>query len=185
MILITGTGRSGTSFLMNLLTELGLNTGFTKPKQVWMDRGNSGMEKHIKPNPGTWGDLPYILKDPKMCDQIGALYDMGLQIDHVIVPMRKLEEVAASRDKRGVLWFEDRPSQKLREEEGWEKFFLRMLGRLFYDLSMCEIPYTTLIYPRLTGDAEYCYNKLYFLFPDLEFGEFEEKFIKISAMTAP
>ncbi|MCA9750220.1 MAG: hypothetical protein KC414_14015, partial [Romboutsia sp.] len=45
-IIITGTGRSGTTFLMILLTFLGLDTGFTKNNfnKYISPKCNSGME---------------------------------------------------------------------------------------------------------------------------------------------
>jgi len=46
-VLITGTGRAGTSLLVQILTELGLDTGFKKG--VKLDaKSNAGLERSIK-----------------------------------------------------------------------------------------------------------------------------------------
>jgi hypothetical protein len=48
-ILITGTGRSGTTFLIILLTHLGMDTGFdiNNLDEFIFDNCNAGMERHI------------------------------------------------------------------------------------------------------------------------------------------
>ena len=46
-ILISGTGRAGTTFLVQLLTELGLDTGYSDPERVAMtysEQARAGLE---------------------------------------------------------------------------------------------------------------------------------------------
>ena len=63
-IVITGTGRAGTTFLMHLLTELGLETGFspeTLSQNISQD-SNSGLEW---PNEDFLsGKAPRVFKSP-------------------------------------------------------------------------------------------------------------------------
>lgn len=51
-ILITGTGRSGTTFLIKLFSFLNFNTGYNKNnyKQYISNNCNSGMERNYKEN---------------------------------------------------------------------------------------------------------------------------------------
>ena len=58
-MLITGTGRSGTTFLVELLANLGLDTGY-KPEELKDHKkkvGRAGLEKDIRAD-----DSPYIVK---------------------------------------------------------------------------------------------------------------------------
>ncbi len=60
-LVITGTGRSGTTFLVELLTYLGLDTGFD-PVSVrsGIDPvAHAGLERDIRSD-----DAPYVVKSP-------------------------------------------------------------------------------------------------------------------------
>ncbi len=60
-ILITGTGRAGTTFMVELLTHLGLDTGFNADTVTGLkdEMGRAGLEKDIRNN-----DCPFIVKSP-------------------------------------------------------------------------------------------------------------------------
>ncbi len=94
-IVISGTGRCGTSFLVELLTHLGLDTGFPLEK---IERRKSkvaraGLEKDIR-KPGA----PYIVKSPWFCDYVEeVLARDDIVIEHVFIPMRNLHAAAESR----------------------------------------------------------------------------------------
>ncbi len=79
-IIISGTGRAGTTFLVQLLTELGLNTGFPNSQAQIDPNCNAGMEVDIRdPN------APYIVKSPWLCDYLDeVLGNRGIVIDHPV-----------------------------------------------------------------------------------------------------
>ena len=60
-VIITGTGRAGTTFLVRLLTELGLDTGYTRRNwsRDYFTHCDAGLE-HDLAGP----DAPYIVKNP-------------------------------------------------------------------------------------------------------------------------
>ena len=96
-LLISGTGRSGTSFLVRYLTGLGLDTTLARQGAgaAWDEHANAGLEELPVADAANW---PYVVKTPwlhQLVDQL--LADGGVVIDAVIMPMRPLMEVAASR----------------------------------------------------------------------------------------
>ncbi len=91
-ILITGTGRSGTSFLVHLLSALGMDTGYTEEEcaEICNNACQAGAENTI--------EKPYkILKNPEFMVDIEEIVN-SYDIDHVIIPVRKLDDVGSSRE---------------------------------------------------------------------------------------
>lgn len=161
-IIISGTGRAGTTFLIQLLTVLGLDTGFSDITSEVMKNSNAGMEKDIRA-----ADAPYIIKSPWLCDYLGEVKDVI--IDHAIVPIRDLYSAAESRRdvaKRtdralyanvpGGLWHTEKPEEQ-------EKVLAVQLHKLLSVIAERDIPLTLLSFPRLVEDAAYLYEKLRFL----------------------
>ena len=92
-VIISGTGRAGTSFLMQLLTRLGLPTGFEGDDTLPHPEARAGLEFDIR-NPGA----PYIAKSHFFCDFAPEVIDRDdIVIDYVFIPMRNLEAAAQSR----------------------------------------------------------------------------------------
>jgi hypothetical protein len=94
-IVITGTGRAGTTFLVELLTHLGLDTGFTpdtlSDRKVGVAR--AGLEHDIRQ-----AGCPYVAKSPWFCDYAEeALSRDDLVVERIFVPMRDLFAAAESR----------------------------------------------------------------------------------------
>lgn len=83
-VVITGTGRCGTTFLVELLTNLGLDTGFSlaHTSQLKDEVAHAGLEKNIDDQ-----DCPYIIKNPGFCDQAkDVLQRKDIIIDHIYTP---------------------------------------------------------------------------------------------------
>jgi hypothetical protein len=138
-IIISGTGRAGTTFLIQLLTVLGLDTGFSDITSEVMKNSNAGMEKDIRA-----ADAPYIIKSPWLCDYLGEVKDVI--IDHAIVPIRDLYSAAESRRdvaKRtdralyanvpGGLWHTEKPEEQ-------EKVLAVQLHKLLSVIAERDIP---------------------------------------------
>lgn len=88
-ILISGTGRAGTTLLVKYFTVLGFDTGF--PSDATTLGTNTGLELVEEPR-------PYIIKSPLYATSIGSLLDRGaLAIKCCIVPVRRLSDAAESR----------------------------------------------------------------------------------------
>jgi len=163
--IISGTGRAGTTFLVKLLTNLGLDTGYSLwDLHVWANC-NAGLERDLRAE-----DAPYIVKSPWICDTIDEVAaDPRIVIDYAIIPMRTLEAAAESRryvertsDRDqfegpgglpGGLWHTDDPARQ-------EGVLARQFHKLMVGLAKTEARIILLHYPRLTHDPVYLAEKL-------------------------
>jgi hypothetical protein len=178
-LLITGTGRAGTTFLVQLFTELGLDTGYAPgtASRDYFDHCSAGLEQAI----GTEAS-PYIVKNPAFCDTLPTLIATErFKIDHVLVPVRQLDEAAKSRIRvggrdglvpGGLLGTADPAAQK--------GVLAERFHGLMHALAAHDIPHTLLCFPRLALDADYAWVKLRFLMPTVERPAFAEVFRRLS-----
>lgn len=184
--LITGTGRAGTTFIMILLTKLGLDTGFTNEnfRDGIFENCNAGLEKVVYEK-----DAPYLLKNPSFCDAIGKIIkDPNIKIDHVFIPIRKMEQAAKSR-----IAVTQKANAELNESENnirqipggiWgttdekdQLFTLySKLGNLLLVLSLSQIPVRFIHYPALSKRPRYLYRKLKPILKDISFPDFKKVF---------
>jgi len=168
-VIISGTGRSGTTMLVQLLTKLGLDTGFNSVQDSVYENCNAGMEYWLEdPN------APYIVKNPWLCDYLEGLLETGeFTIDHAFVPVRNLTSAAQSRisvNKKsgrsvgdyllqrhkpvpGGLWHTSKPSQQ-------EGVLAKQLYKLMYVITLYDIPHTFMHFPRIASDSDYLFTKL-------------------------
>jgi hypothetical protein len=162
-LIISGTGRAGTTFLVQLMTELGMETGFADSMSNVFSNCHAGMEHDLRDK-----DAPYIVKSPFICDYLEEVVQSGqVVIDRAIVPVRDLYSAAQSRRdvvKRsdpnalpdhiaGGLWDTRNPEQQ-------EAVLMQKLYKLIYVISRHEIPLTLLEFPRLVNEPEYLYRNL-------------------------
>jgi hypothetical protein len=94
-ILIGGTGRAGTTVLVQYFTQLGFDTGYTVEEA--MERVNpisrGGLEHSLKR-----GGLAYVSKSPWYAANLGTWLDAGeLEVRWMIIPIRELFAAAESR----------------------------------------------------------------------------------------
>ena len=152
-ILITGTGRCGTTFLIKLFTFLGFNTGFTKKnyKQFIFSNCNSGMEK-------SYTDPFYILKNPTFITDIKKIMnDTSVKIKTVIIPIRDLKASAISRvnhDKsEGGLW-------EATDEQSQINFYKTILSNYVNVRNELNINTIFIDFKDMTNNKRYLFNKL-------------------------
>ncbi len=116
-IVITGTGRAGTTLLVAMLTDLGMDTGYRPGIEA---KRSGGLEGDIE-RP----DAPRVVKAPTLSLGLREVLDRGnVRVEHVIIPVRDLDIAAASRVRvagygrnpatRGGLWATRRPSRRAR-----------------------------------------------------------------------
>jgi hypothetical protein len=162
--IISGTGRAGTTFLVKLLTKLGLDTGYDQDQMETWSNCNAGLEWDIRDE-----TAPYIVKSPWICDHIEEVVaSRTIAIDFAIIPMRVLEAAAESRRRveretkelpadcltpPGGLWHTTDPTQQ-------ESVLAHQFHKLFVGLAKTEASIILLHYPRLTRDPLYLFNKL-------------------------
>jgi hypothetical protein len=169
-IIIGGTGRSGTSFLIQLFSHLGMGTGY--PNNVNLEhKSDAGLEgKKLNDNARIIKNFQYTVEIDKTLN--------NHQIDHFIVPVRKLEDTAKSRQ---------RVSEELKINQGgyWGANNLgeqiNYNSKVFYNLIESLVrhntPFTMLPFPYFIYDESIIYDKLKWLFE--EYNVSEEKYLEV------
>jgi tetratricopeptide (TPR) repeat protein len=182
-ILITGTGRAGTTALIQLLTELDLDTGFKieNYKNQVFTNCNAGLEHNI-----CRSNAPYIVKSPETIDDIDQILGRpDILVEHVIIPIREIGAASKSRIRvqeaaNLVKYIIPGGLTGTLDKDQQEEILLKRFFKLIYNLEKYQISYTTLLFPRLTLCSDYLYNKLFFLFKDrIDFITFSKKFKQV------
>lgn len=170
-IVITGTGRAGTTLLVQVLDDLGLDTGLAEGKlSPYGPSVRAGLESRLD-DP----DAPTVVKDMTLGFRLRELLDGGeVQIRHVIIPDRRLDVAAASRIRaagygrlpfrRGALTGTLRATEQRRILETMRAEILTVLDEF-------GIPYTVLEFPRFATDAAYTHASLAAVLPDASVAE--------------
>jgi hypothetical protein len=194
-IVITGTGRTGTTFLVELLTHLGLDTGFNADDIVVNKHkdARAGLEYDIRKEP-----CPFIVKNPWFCDYASEVIAReDIVINHIFIPIRDLHAAAESRrhvTQTGIsnLPLAKRLKHMIRpkgipgglwhtqssEPEKQETILLQHLYKLLLAVSSTTIPVTFMHYPRIVKDSSYLFKKLAPILPHVSFESFAETFHK-------
>ena len=183
-LMIAGTGRSGTSFLVRFLAAMGLGTHLEKSgEEQWSDEANAGLEDI--PLTAAFDDLPYVIKTPFLSEIIDSvLRDSAIILDAVIIPVRDLTEAAASRtvlELQAIHRFQPWMLNLEHTVETWgttpggvvyslnpvDQGRLLAVGfhRLIERLTRADVPMLFLDFPRLATDSGYLFGKLRALLP--------------------
>lgn len=186
-LIIAGTGRAGTTFLVRYLTAAGLDTHLSRRGEAaWLDEeAQAGLEDF--PFGPDSGELPYVIKNPMLFEFIDqVLADESIAVDGVIIPMRDLNEATDSRiilERRSM--YEHLPWLGYMEK-AWESAGnvpgglihslnaldeARLLATGFHllveRLVRANVPFVFLDFPRIVNDADYLYDQLATLVPNL------------------
>lgn len=174
-ILITGVGRSGTSFLVQLLTELGFDTGFKDAEDRWFSVNRAGMELDLgsfadgkgKPKEiaKRVGEAPEIIKAPFLSWFFPHMFEYGLEVELVIIPMRRYEDIKKSARK----------TQSFNLTAGKQG---KLLHRTIWACVAYDIPILFLHFERMIDAPGYLYAKLSRYF-EINRTEFDKVFIKV------
>ncbi|MBV8950763.1 MAG: glycosyltransferase family 2 protein [Actinobacteria bacterium] len=167
-VLVAGAGRAGTVLLLQVLTDLGLDTGFERSVPVAQQ---AGLRQVAPESP----KAPRIVADPTLPSRLGTLLDVrSFDVEHVIVPIRQLDVAAASRLRAGAyglaLTRVDSPLRPSRAT-GQRAALGTSLYDLMYTIARFDLPHTFLLFPRFARDWEYLFKRLGFLDPRISPGE--------------
>lgn len=188
-VIITGTGRAGTTFLVQLLTALGLETGFKDIHEGVYDNCNAGMERDLIDS-----SAPYIVKNPSLCDNLAQILQTDeYAIDHAFIPVRNLDAATQSRiqvfnqnkPNGGYLRlllkgskYKPIPGGLIDTDNPDEQrcILAQKLYNLIYTLTIHDIPHTFLHFPRIIKDDQYLYKKLAPIMGGIDYSRFHNTF---------
>lgn len=175
-LIIAGSGRAGTTFLVQVLTACGLETELSRnPRTGYDPEAQAGLES----DPLSVPDCPYVIKSPwayQFVDQF--LADPGVRLDGAILPVRDLREAVTSRIALELGSLYARPGTASLEAP-WREFGTvpggvtyslepldqaRILGHAFHTLVERlldhDVPLCLIKFPRFAQDPDYLYDKL-------------------------
>lgn len=188
-IIITGPGRSGTTFVIRLLAELGFDTGFDPEDPPYREEWRAGCEwrANVDYTTLTTDELqevidaaPRIVKSPDWSVWLKTMLSDGvIEVDHLIVPFRDLDVSAKSRVGAGLDWLmpDDIGDEHRVEFQG--NIHAMALGRVVEAAMLYSVPMTIMHFPLLVEDVDYCYSKLSVIF-DVDYDEFKRAFGKLA-----
>lgn len=184
-LLIAGTGRAGTSFLVRYLTELGLDTTLSRSGEeaaFWDNTANAGLEEIVT---RSGENLPYVVKSPWMGEYFEEiLANPHLSVDAILIPVRDLVEAATSRTVLEMRAMHQYAPWMAEMDRSWEVWATtpggvvysvnpldqaRLLAVSFHNLiwraTQAEIPIYFLAFPRIIQDREYLFRVLHPILP--------------------
>jgi hypothetical protein len=169
-ILITGPGRSGTTFLVQLLTRLGCDTGFVPYVEAFDPAIRAGCEletidfdlnftaEEAREYSKDW---PHVFKAPDWSWKLKGFLARGfVEIEHVILPFRDFDVSAKSRIDAGLDWMlhnVDDESEKLNHQAAVHAM---VFGRVVEVCYLYHLPLHIIRFPELVQSADYCYQRL-------------------------
>tara|TARA_Y100000114_G_C11651860_1_gene274644 strand:- start:32 stop:619 length:588 start_codon:yes stop_codon:yes gene_type:complete len=160
--IVTGTGRSGTSLLMKLLSFM----GHTELKGFFNESVRGGYETVLDSEEAfNIFNLPRIIKDPRLlvsCETVLEKYPK-LKIDHAFLCVRDFDTAAKSRSESNIFFSEWKGMAETYGENSHKQqivFFQRAVGKFIETCAKMDIDVTILSYPRFAIDSEYLFEKL-------------------------
>jgi hypothetical protein len=160
-VVIAGAGRAGTALLLQVLTDLGLDTGFARDHPVAEQLAAGAAVPPESPK------APRIVTGVGLAHRLGPMLDVrGIDVEHVIVPIRDLDVAVASRLRataygaRLDAW--DPPTQPSRPTRQREALGTE-LYRLVRTIAHHDLAHTLLEFPRFATDWRYLQDRLGFL----------------------
>jgi len=163
-VIITGAGRCGTTFLVQLFTLLGHDTGLVRIDGVWffkktgkpaiLDPVNAGCEHPLKPDKEYLESLPRVIKDPEATNTLPLIRALvPLSVKRVYLCLRDPSKQARSKAR----FRETLPNTV---HDGDENSIYRRVHNLLLYCTKERIPYTTLSFPEML-DEGYLSEELY------------------------
>jgi len=170
-VLIAGPGKCGASLLMQIFTELGMETGYgrdhvKKVKKLSKDVGGN-YEWRCRGKQMKF-PLPYIIKEPQMCTDIDLRIEkLKLKVDHIYILTRRPGPVANALEflRRESSVDVKRFDRRLSTDslDSLERGISLRIQTLIHLVAELEIPHTLVSFPKWGHDYRYGHRKFRFL----------------------
>ena len=162
-ILIGGTGRAGTTLLVQIFTALGFNTGFEFDQAMASTDpvSNAGLEHLLATS------APLVVKSPWLVDSISSTLSLDEgRNSFALVPIRNIKDAAESRRRVGKIASErgDDPAAVAgglwltTDPAGQEMVLLEKFYETIYQFVRCEVRILFIEFPKFTRDENYLYD---------------------------
>lgn len=159
-VIITGSGRCGTTLLMKILTFIDIDTGYTKQEVL---KVKEGLEYSIKKEDVS--KPPYVLKNPRFMTIYPILFDRML-VEHIVIPIRDLQISSDSRRRKqrsgcacGSLFGVESCEPCVQET-----FLSVSLFQFLVKASSLNIPITFINFTKMIHDSNFLFAKLKTIF---------------------
>lgn len=174
-IVITGTGRCGTTFLMLIYSYLKQGTGFGDDAEINLYRNcNSGLEKHIKSARIT--KQPELLRNLKK--ELNNDPTLKPLIKDILVPVRDYVSCALSRARFGI-GANGGLTGKSKNKEEQLRYDQESLCIFIKTVAEYDLPVTFIDFKRMVNEPKYLYEKIKHTFRnEVAFEEFLHSYIK-------
>lgn len=173
-IIITSTGRSGTTFLMLIYSYLGFHTGFNENNfdSYVYQTCNSGLERG-KEFIGRYE----AIKSPSFLNKMD---EINLQyVSWVVIPIRDFQKAAKSRE-----FYTNQAGGLIGNAKNWCEqmtVFDNMIAKYLQDMVKFDIPTIFLDFEKMTQSVEYLFNKITPTFTkQISFEKFQDCYQKAS-----
>ncbi len=157
-IMIAGTGRAGTTLLVQMFAALKFDVGFSAAQLTDVDAiSHAGLEY----SPARYLDFPLVVKSPVLSIELrNLLADDLIKVRSVIIPVRQIGDAADSRrrvtangSRRGALWGTENPSEQ-------EAVLLDYSHRLLCTVADYGLPHVLISFPQFVRDSSYAFAQL-------------------------
>ncbi len=165
-VIVTGPGKSGGSLLMQISTELGIDTGFSKGLAFKGNDAGGSYEKSLRGS-SIVKPIPYLIKEPQMCADIDLrIKRLNLDVEHIYILLRRPGPEACALEfmRRGTGHpesFEEtlRGTDLKRVEKGMALRECQIVNLV----AEMDHPHTLVSYPRFADDLDYAFLKFKFM----------------------
>lgn len=183
-VVIVGAARAGATLLMQLLTRLGLDTGYNEnadAREELGDGDDAGVQRLLD-DP----QAAYIVKSTHILLELDSVLKSGrYKIDHAIIPIRRLDDAAASRmavsaptPQEFADSYQHAPADKFAcyYAHGQKNALGRSLYNLIHAVAAHDIPHTLIDFPRFAHDPQYLFDKLVPILGAIDYAGFRAAF---------
>jgi hypothetical protein len=157
IVIITGTGRSGTTLLVQMLSMLGLDTGYQDftPEQLEESVSTHESRGGLEVDASSLSGFPAICKSPQFWNRIPQTLQ-SYDIVKVFVPIRELDIASKSRVKHGYnaggMWGGADDLETQRHHNA------KVIYQISLDCALHEIPLKYIAFNKLVVDKDYAFE---------------------------